>query len=286
MNKRITIQLFFCFAITLLACKKDSNTTATTATQIMDVAFGADPAQKMDVYLPADRTATSTPALVIIHGGGWVSGDKADMNAYILELRNRLPNYAFFNINYRLATITGFNLWPTAINDVNAAINFIQSKSAEYKFDANKLGLIGASAGAHLALLSGYQTNTGNRIKAIVDLFGPTDMFDLYNRPTDPNAPIFLNLFLLGTPTTNTAFYRSASPLYSVNASVPPTIIFHGGIDNTVPIRQSDSLNNRLTNAGVKKQYIIYPTESHGWVGINMLDTFNKITAFITENVK
>ncbi|MDI9312681.1 MAG: alpha/beta hydrolase [Limnohabitans sp.] len=286
MTRRIITHSFFYIALLFIACKKDSASSSNNTVQMMDVAYGTDPAMTMDVYLPAERSTTATSGLVIIHGGSWVNGDKADMNAYLAELRNRLPSYAIFNINYRLATISGFNLWPTAINDVNAAINFIQTKSAEYKFNGSKLGLIGASAGAHLALLSGYQNNTGNRVKAIIDLFGPTDMLDLYNRPADANTTLFLNLFLQGTPSTNSTLYRSASPLYSVSASVPPTIIFHGGLDNTVHIRQSDSLNNRLTNAGVKKQYIVYPTEAHGWIGTNLLDTYNKMTAFITENVK
>src|SRR5688572_27628564 len=71
----------------------------------LNVAYGANAAQKMDVYLPAGRTS-STKVILVIHGGGWSSGDKADLTPYIDTLKKRLPGYAIFNLNYRLASGT------------------------------------------------------------------------------------------------------------------------------------------------------------------------------------
>ncbi len=253
---------------------------------LKDVSYGTDSLQKVDIYLPANRSIDSTKILYLIHGGAWTAGDKKDFDSNVIVMKTLLPQYAFVNINYRLATFTGINEWPTQINDVNAAIDFVTNKNSYYQINNNKLAVMGASAGAQLALLKGYNFNSNHSIKAVVDLFGPTDLIDLYNHPANPTYPLMLQIFMSGTPATNNANYVSGSPLYSVNASVPPTIIFQGTADSTVPMRQSDSLNLRLTNAGVTKQYITYTGEGHGWAGNNLIDTYNKAAAFLVANNK
>lgn len=285
MQKISQVVTYFIVVVVLFSCKKEetsSNTAIPTTEQtILNVSYGSDPLQKMDVYLPANRTDTGTKCIILIHGGGWVAGDKSEFTDVVNSFKTALPNYAIFNINYRLAAIPSTNIWPTQINDTRAAFDFIVSKAGEYKFNANKIALFGASAGAHLALLQGYQYNTNNRVKAIVDLFGPTDLIDLYNNPSNPSYPSLLAMFLSGTPTTNNAMYRSASPIFSITAASPPTIIFHGTADAVVPISHSSSLNTALGNANVAKQYIVYNGEGHGWSGANMQDTYTKTIAFI-----
>ncbi|GAC1427104.1 MAG: hypothetical protein NVSMB7_03870 [Chitinophagaceae bacterium] len=69
----------------------------------MDISYGTDARQKMDIYLPANRSATATKLIFLIHGGGWNEGDKADFNAYVVVLQQNLPDYTIININYRLA---------------------------------------------------------------------------------------------------------------------------------------------------------------------------------------
>jgi acetyl esterase/lipase len=273
--------------ITGVACKKSGSNADLSnlpAEQIPDVSYGADAQQKMDVYLPAGRNTADTKALILLHGGAWMSGDKSEMTSAITALKTMLPDYAFFNVNYRLAH-SGGNLWPTQMNDVNAAVDFIRSQADQYKFNNSKIAIGGASAGAHLALLKAYTSNNGS-IKAAVDLFGPTDMKDLYNSSTS-STQFVLSFFMSGTPTSNAAAYMNASPLFAVNANSVPTIILHGTADNIVPIHQSDSLNNRLANAGVIKEYHIYPGEIHGvWNGTNTADAYAKITAFLKLHVK
>ena len=281
--KKLGLSLLF--ACLLFSCKKeDSNTNSNNSNveqTILNVSYGSDALQKMDVYLPANRTDTGTKCIILIHGGAWIAGDKSEFNELVTSFKTALPNYAIFNINYRLAIIPSTNIWPTQMNDTRAAFDFIVSKAGEYKFNPNKVVLFGASAGAHLALMQGYQYNTGNRVKAIVDLFGPTDLIDLYNNPPNATYPSLLAMFLSGTPTTNNAMYRNASPIFSITPTAPPTIIFHGTADATVPISQSNSLNNALATANVAKQYVIYTGEGHGWSGANMTDTYLKTVAFV-----
>ena len=98
------------------------------ASTTLNVSYGSDPLQKMDIYLPAGRTTSSTKVLVMVHGGGWTGGDKNDFNSYIPSFQARLTDYAIININYRLFTGSQ-NHFPTQENDVRHAVEFIISKA-------------------------------------------------------------------------------------------------------------------------------------------------------------
>ena len=268
------------------SCQKDppnDGSTGIAAKTETNVAYGTDAQQKMDVYLPAGRTTATTKVMVMIHGGAWNQGDKADFTAYVDTLKKRLPTYAIFNINYRLATGTS-NFFPTQENDVNAAIDFIYGKRAEYNI-SDKFVYLGASAGAHLALLQGYKNTTTIKPKAVVDFFGPTDLVDMYNNPTNPLIPAGLAQIIGGSPTTHATLYTQSSPINYVSAQSPPTIILHGGADVLVSPTQSAALKTKLQTFGVVNQYVFYPTENHGWTGANLTDSFDKIALFIAANV-
>ncbi|MCO5285368.1 MAG: alpha/beta hydrolase [Chitinophagaceae bacterium] len=251
-----------------------------------DVSYGEDAKQKMDIFLPAGRSVKHTPVLVMIHGGGWKEGDKADFKAYLDTLKRRLPDYAIFNINYRLANVDyGKNLFPTQENDVNDAVSFIVSHLGEYHI-SNKMALLGASAGGHLALLQGYKYVDKIKVKAIVDFFGPVNMKNMYNYPTNILMGYLILAVMGGTPEMLPDLYYQSSPSSFVNAQSAPTIILHGGIDPLVSPSQSSALRDALQEAGVANQYVFYPNEGHGWVGANLTDSFNQIEAFLRAHVK
>ncbi len=175
----------------LLALALTFNSTVTRthdvpAEILENVSYGADIKHRMDVYLPADRHPDSTKLIVLIHGGGWNGGDKSEFDRYINELQKRLPDYAFANVNYRLFNFnTGSNRFPAQENDIKAAMDFLKTKSSEYKI-SDQIVLLGASAGAHLALLQGYKNSDPEKVKAIVSFFGPSDLTELYNHPGNP----------------------------------------------------------------------------------------------------
>jgi acetyl esterase/lipase len=272
----------FISVVVLFGCKKDVEPALEQKT-MLDIAYGTDALQKMDIYLPQGRSDT-TKVIIMIHGGAWSTGDKADFTPYVDSLKYRLPEYAVFNINYRLATGTA-NFFPSQENDVKAAVDFIYSKRHEYNI-SDKFVLLGASAGGHLALLQGYK-NTGTiKPKAIVDFFGPTDMTDLYNNPASPLIPPATIAMIVGaTPTSNPVIYQQSSPILFADASSPPTIILHGGVDPLVRYAQSVALDTKLQGLGVVHQYIFYPSETHGWTGATLKDSFNKIGLFLKTNV-
>lgn len=286
--------LFFFLSLSFfVACKKTEDNTGAggtnpaTAQTIADVAYGTDALQKMDVYLPANRTTASTKVMVMIHGGGWSSGDKADFTSFVDTLKRRLPGYAIFNINYRLSNGAS-NLFPTQENDVKAALQFIFNKSNDY-FISNKYVLIGASAGAHLAMLQAYKYAVPVKPKAIVSFFGPSDLTDMYANPAggNPVLSLLLSQVIGGTPATHAALYNSSSPVTFIDASAMPTILLHGGTDPLVNASQSVAVKNKLTAAGITNQYVFYPTGGHGdWDAATYANAFNNIQSFITANVQ
>jgi acetyl esterase/lipase len=283
----ISMTLFF-------SCKKstDSGTTGTAtnpaiAETFLNTSYGTDALQKMDIYLPANRSTAATKVMVMIHGGGWSSGDKADFTPFVDTLKRRLPGYAIFNINYRLSSGTA-NLFPTQENDVKAAMQFIFNKSADY-FISDKYVLIGASAGAHLSMLQGYKYSVPVKPKAIVSFFGPGDLTDMYNNPVGGNPVLSLLLAQVigGTPATHAALYNSSSPVTYISSSAMPTILFHGGTDPLVNASQSVAVKNKLAAAGVTNQYVFYPAGGHGdWDAATYANAFNNIQAFLTANVQ
>ncbi len=281
--------LLIALSATLFSCKKDDTSTTSQPTPIaassqLNVAYGTAQLQKMDIYLPANRSLTTTKVLVVIHGGAWSQGDKADMNIYIDTLKKRLPTYAIININYRLA-VNALTTFPTQELDVKAALDYIIANSNNYLI-SNKIVLLGVSAGAHLALLHSYK-NSNATVKAVIDFFGPTDMAAMYNSPA-PLAPpsSIAQLFNGATPTSNPAAYMQSSPINYVTIQSSPTLILHGGNDPLVKPSQATALRDKLLITGVSNQYVFYPTEGHGWEGANLTDSYNKIESFLTQYVQ
>jgi len=272
-------------SVLFFSCQKeagDASPPSLPEQTMADVAYGTDPRQKMDIYLPAGRNSSATKVIVLIHGGGWTQGDKSEFTPFVDTLKNRMPGVAVFNINYRLAA-GSTHQFPAQENDVKAAIEFIFSKKSEYGI-SDKYALLGASAGAHLALLQAYKYTSPVSIKAVVDFFGPTDLVEMYNNPINPLIPVLLQNVTGGSPATQQVLYEQSSPVSFVTPQTPPTIILQGGADIVVDPAQSVILRNHLQAAGVVHQYVFYPAENHGWVGANLKDSFDKIQAFLSAN--
>jgi acetyl esterase/lipase len=281
--------LFCCILLstTIFSCTKDAVSTsnpgdAAVAYSQTNVGYGGEALQKMDVYLPAGRTTSTTKVMILIHGGAWSSGDKLDFAAYVDTMKRRQPGYAIFNINYRLS-VSGTNTFPAQELDTKAAIEYIYSKKDEYKI-SDKFVLLGASAGAHLSLLHAYKYPAPVKIKAVVDFFGPTDMNDMYT-----NAGLFqLSIFQIvgATPATNATLYQQSSPINFITSnSACPTIILQGDADPLVnDVRQSAPLYARLQAANVPVQYNLYPGKDHGanWGNDTYFNAFNKIDVFLS----
>lgn len=277
----VILSLMVCLVWTSCA-KKDKPAPTLTRKVSMDVAYGADPAQKMDVYLPAGRSISSTPMLVIFHGGAWISGDKSDLTGYLDSIQRLLPGYAVANVNYRLASI-GVNLFPTQEQDANAAVQFLVTHSAD-NGTSGRFVYMGVSAGGQMALLQAYKYPSP-AAAAVISFFGPTDMKDLSLHSPDPDILRALPFLMGGTAVQNPSLYFSTSPINFVTAASCPTLLLQGGKDPLVPPGEAYELQDSLKVHGVVNQLAFYPDQGHGWSGSDLSDSFQKIVAFLHANV-
>lgn len=197
---------------------------------------------RLDVHLPADRSAPR-PAIVQIHGGAWVLGDKREQGVPLLT---RLSDRGFvgFNVNYRLSPGATF---PDHLVDIKRAIAWVREHADEYGVDPSFIAITGGSAGAHLAAMAaltageprfqpGFEASD-TRVQAAIPLYGIYDLTDASKR----HAPGFLDTLL--EPLVMKAFiaeaperFADASPITHVHADAPPFFVIHGDRDTMAPL--------------------------------------------------
>ena len=263
------LALFIFFA----GCKKDSTDKpdGLKFDDLTNLKYGDHASQSLDIYLPENRSG-KTKMIVFVHGGFWIGGDKAEFTELAKSFRDK--GYASASINYRLLNTAENNIHPAQINDLAKALSFLQSKTEEWSISKSEVALIGASAGGHIALLYTYAYDTGNNVKTVVSLAGPTDLSDLRN--ASPQQSLVLQSFLGASPQTNPAIYRQASPITHVSAGSKPTLLFHGKLDVVVPYQQSVNLKAKLDQFSVKNKLVLYDNLGHE---VNL----NAIPGFIVE---
>ena len=249
--------------------------------QELNVSYGSDSDQVFDIYLPANRTL-DTKVMILVHGGGWTSGDKNDMNPLKDLIRQDLPNIAIVNINYRLADENN-QPYPMQIEDITSIVNFLKANQDDYVISSD-LAFLGTSAGAHLSLLWSYAFDSESEVKMVASIVGPTNFTDpAYLDNDDPLLQEILDVY--GIETT-TAFLEEISPYHQVTAEAPPTILFYGGQDPLIPTSQGVDMETKLASLGVTHQFTLYPDAGHGWIGVELLDTWTKLKAFTETHLE
>lgn len=195
---------------------------------LTDVSYGTHSRQVYDIYLPANRNQ-DTKTMILVHGGGWTSGSKAEMNDYKDVIREQLPDVAVVNMNYRLAG-PDLSPYPMQIEDISALVSDLSAKKGEYHIGED-IGFIGASAGGHLALLWSYGYDVQNRVKMVCSIVGPTNLLDeAYLNASSEELKELIAQFGF-----EESQLQVASPLYRATADSPPTILFYGGQDPLIP---------------------------------------------------
>ncbi|MHC5730167.1 MAG: alpha/beta hydrolase, partial [Nostoc sp.] len=134
---------------------------------------------KMEVYQPSE--VGKYPAVVVIYGGAWQYGNPHANSEFNQYLANH--GYTVFAIDYRHAPKYRF---PSQLDDVRTALNFVRKHAAEYEADPERIILFGRSAGAHLAMLAAYQPDAPP-IRAVVNYYGPVNLTEGYKTPPNPD---------------------------------------------------------------------------------------------------
>ncbi|MBL9188282.1 MAG: alpha/beta hydrolase [Opitutaceae bacterium] len=232
--------------------------------------------------LPVDLYAThrrGAPCVVMIHGGGWESGDRtqlAHVNHWIAR-----RGYAVAAISYRLAPA---HQWPAQRLDVLAAIAFLKAHAADLSIDPTRLVLFGRSAGGQIAQVVAY-TARDPAIRGVAALYAPSDLIYGYVNTYEDDAiksPALMRRFLGGTPETARGNYESASSIFHVTPRSPPTLLVHGTLDAVSWHRHSERLAAKLKETGVPHAYVALPWATHG-CEFNLHGPSGQLTTFALE---
>lgn len=250
---------------------------------ILNVSYGEDTAQVYDIYLPAGRSASITRVLVFIHGGGWIQGDKIDMEDYIPLLAEGHPDYAIVNLNYRLAQLPGRAAFPNQFLDIKIALEHLSINTAEYDIKA-QFGLIGVSAGAHLALQFDSVYDLLNQVKFVCSIVGPTDLTDPFYSE-NPNFTMALRHLVDESAYPGVLdFAQAVSPAFLVNESSSATILFYGQEDPLVPVSNGILLQEQLDAAGVENSLTIYKGGHGDWSDQSNKNLQLELSSFIDSH--
>jgi acetyl esterase/lipase len=283
---KIRVFLYVAFLLVLNACQSVTTPTQTptqtpmpspepTPTPAFDPAkYGSadmdltycspdDLPQKMDIYYPA--SGGPWPVLFYVHGGSWMEGDKAEGEGW---RGMNDSGYLVVSVNYRMAAEGKF---PVMIEDLKCALRFLRAHRAEYNLDPDRIGAIGASAGAHLVALlgtadesagwdEGEYADQSSRVRAVVCQSG---IYDLTVKvPAGIGTPIFYAFGALAGKESPEML--AASPVTYIDSADPPFLILHGTQDGVLPVEQAEIMHTRLTEAGVPSTLVIVENGDHG----------------------
>jgi acetyl esterase/lipase len=229
-----------------------------------DIVFGSGGGRDLrcDVYTPPGAPKDA-PGVLLVHGGGWSSGDRTQLKGYGILL-GRL-GYVCVASEYRLS---GESKWPAQIHDVKAALRWMKANRSQLGVDPDRIAVEGNSAGAHLSLVvagtpnlpefEGYGGNAGvdTSVAASIGIYAPTDFGD---GPLGGAVEM-----LMGTGASQEAI-RGASPVTHVSPQFPPTLLIHGNKDEIVPVEASLNMYAKLAKAGVPTELHVYAGQPHAF---------------------
>lgn len=232
-----------------------------------DVRFlPGDRAEKADIYRPAAQTpaAKKLPAVVIIHGGGFNSGDKGNAREINIGTNLALNGYLAMSVNYVLAGQKEGKTWPGPVLDCKRAVVWLRENSEKLGIDPRRIGVIGGSAGGTLAALlaltgpcDGFEPadlppGIDTRVSCAVDLYGIADMLTHHDMRT-----------MGASREADPAIYKKGSPVTYAAKKASPLLILHGTADKTVDPEQSRLLAKALKDAGAEHELVIIPGAPH-----------------------
>ena len=224
---------------------------------------------QMNLARPSQGTGPF-PALLFIHGGGWMSGDREEFDEPAREAARR--GYVAVTVDYRLTNVINSGktkyLFPSQLYDVKAAVRWLRSNSEKYHIRKDRIGAFGYSAGGHLALLLGLTkpsdglegdvSENDSSIQAVVSCGGQTDLSSC-----PASSAYKIGKLLGGSPAEVPDAYAKASPVNYVRNDSPPTLIITGEMDRDVPAEQARLLDRKMTEVGATHLLIVRPLAGH-----------------------
>jgi len=253
-----------------------------------DIVFGQGGTVDLKLDLARPRNAKGRlPTVLVLHGGGWIRGDKHD----VLPIVKLLAEEGFVAVTaqYRLARLTADPLknpapWPAQIEDVKCAVRYLRANAERWSIDPERIAALGFSAGAHLAMLLGTMdaadgcegaggcVDAGSKVNAVVSFFGPTDMGVKAPSPAEiAKLPMKAKQRVAKAWALGAIFgdrFREdptrASPLSYVDKTDAPMLLFQGTRDTLVQPVNTELMMDALSHAGVGGKVVFHLGKGHG----------------------
>ena len=252
-------------------------TTLAAAEIQRDIEYGRAGDERLLLDASVPEGTGPFPIAILVHGGGWGSGDKrgsnqpgntADISPWFAPLT--AAKFTWFSINYRLAPQ---HRWPAGFEDVETAIRWVKAHAGEFKGDPKRIVLFGHSAGGHLVCFSATRNSPETRVQAVVGFAPVTD----FEQDLAARGGLSLALQnLLGRPQEVTAESRQIlhelSPINHVQRGLPPFLLVHGEGDKSVPLQQSLNFQAKLRAADVPCELLLIQGGGHSIVAWEKID--------------
>jgi acetyl esterase/lipase len=253
---------------------------------------GAGEPLLLDLYMP---DASAAPLLVWIHGGAWENGNKSAMPMAPFVERG----FAVASLDFSPASKARF---PGQVHEIKAAIRFLRAQAKRYGYDADRMGVAGASSGAHLAAVVGTSNGhaelegtlgdhrgESSAVHAIVSYFAATNLTTILAQST----PFGLNIRepaltrLLGaSPKDAEQLARLASPVFQADRGDPPLLLLHGDQDPQMPINQSHELEGAYEREGLEVDFIVVHGAAHGGNAFYSPANVDRVAAFLAAHLR
>jgi len=210
---------------------------------IPEIQYGTYPSNRLEILKPRWPRSGTLPAVIVFHGGGWEFGSREEMRERVCR-RYLERGFVVVNADYRPGL-------RAASEDAETVVAWSLKNIPAYGGDVGRVVLTGESAGAHLALLTAFQSHL--RVAAVVNFYGVCDLSRMPNTPAMQRA----------TQGDLTTILR-LSPLHYVRPSGPPVISIHGTEDELVPLEQTEILTRQVRSAGVVAEQVLIEHGRHG----------------------
>lgn len=250
--------------------------------------------EKLDIYIPFNKPENNNgyPAVLNIHGGGWVEGYKSRKITKTCAEVMVEKGYAVICNDYLLNT-KHQNAWPTNIYDCKTALRYIRKIAKAYNIDPDNIGVLGNSAGGHLAMLMGYSADSEELnssglyrqyptdLKCVVNIYGIPDL-----RSTKWARERFVNV-----GQDKQKVLTLASPITHLDKNSPPTLSIHGDTDSVVPFRFTEDLDKALKAKGLVHEIVAVKGGKHAFTlypdGVNrQTDLRPAVIKFLDKHLK
>ncbi|NDK10226.1 alpha/beta hydrolase [Candidatus Gracilibacteria bacterium] len=227
----------------------------------------------MDIS-PSTQSESKNKALVLIHGGGFIAGERGEEPVWTEYFTKR--GYTVFDVGYRLAN-PQYHTYNKAATDINTALVWINNNASQYNLDMDSLVIVGSSAGASLALQASYGGESifpaeiqGELpvVQKIIALFPATDMEALWNLDTDfigINSREVGRKYVGGSPEEFPNEYDMINSAKLAKLGAPETLVIHGLADTLIPSETLSPLKQKLDVIGTKNTFVYIPYAVHGY---------------------